>query len=103
MIVVAVASYSLCSRVLGEAVQALLALAADAAQVDLASRLGGGLAQARGGAGARGNVRGHIAARPDVDVARVGRLPVRGNGGLLGEGQVGLSLGDLIGLGLSHF
>ena len=47
---------------------------------------------------------GHIAlntARADIDFAGVTRIPVRGNGGLLGELKVGLTLIDQIFLGFS--
>lgn len=38
------------------------------------------------------------AARSDVDCTLVGGVPVTGSGGLIGQGQVGLGLIDLLGL-----
>lgn len=39
------------------------------------------------------------AAGPDVHFAGVAGVPVRGHGGVVGEGQVGLALGDYFGFG----
>lgn len=88
--------------VLGGTVQVVLALATDVAHVGRLRGLGGGLAQASGGGGTVRDIARHVAARVNVNVAGVGRLPVRCDGGLLGKRQVGLSLIDLVGLGLSH-
>lgn len=39
------------------------------------------------------------AAGPDVHLAGIARVPVRGHGRVVGQGQVGLSLGDDFGFG----
>jgi hypothetical protein len=75
-------------------------LAADAAQVDILA-LGSGLTETRLSVGISAD-RGLDLARANVDIAGISGLPVRGSGGLLGEREVGLSLGNLLVLGLSH-
>lgn len=76
-------------------------LTADVAQVDLLA-LGSGLTETRLSGGISADVALNLAGA-NVDVAGISRLPVRGLGGLFGERKVGLGLGDLLVLGLSHF
>jgi hypothetical protein len=92
--------HALVGSILGDAVKALLGLAADVAHVHVGALGGRAVETSRGailGAGV-----GLDLAGADVDVAGVGGLPVGGDGGLLGKGEVGLNLGDLLVLGLSH-
>lgn len=80
----------------GRSLQVILALATDAAQVDIGA-FRRGLSQTGCRAGAPGDIALHTA-RADVDVAGVRGLPVRGDGGLVGKRQFGAHLLDLLGL-----
>jgi len=76
-------------------------LTTNVAQVHLLA-LGSGLAETRlsGRVGANGAL---LLASADVDGAGISGLPVGSLRGLIGEREVGLGLGDLLVLGLSHF
>ena len=76
-----------------------MTLTADVAQVSLLG--GGGLAQAGRGASTGRDVTGD-ATGADVGGGAIVGVEVRLDGRLLGLGQVGADLLDLIGLGLSH-
>lgn len=87
--------------ILGDTAQALGSLTADVAKVLVG--LGGRASQAGSGAGTSADGSLGITTAADVDLCGVGGLPVGGDGGLLGEGEVRLDLADLVGLGLGHF
>jgi hypothetical protein len=76
-------------------------LTADVAQVNLLA-LGSGLTETRlsGSIGADVTL---LLARANVDGAGIKGVEVRGLGRLVGEREVGLGLGDLLVVGLSHF
>ena len=77
-------------RILGRPGQIVLAFPPDLAHVLLRRlQVGRGSMRASGGMGARPGV-AFYASGADVDLARVHRLPVRRDRGLLGEGEVGL-------------
>jgi len=75
-------------------------LTANVAQVDLLA-LGSRLTETRLSGGISADM-ALLLAGTDVDVSGISGLPVRGSGGLVGKGKVGLGLGDLLVLGLSH-